>query len=278
MFQQWHPSTAELAAMIILAILPLTIPVSVPWRCAIWSVAWLLFLHLLIWQLKVIVAWPWPVRISLAVGLTGLLVACTYVPIQTIWQEEKAAALSGELDTPPSNVKFDDSDVKFQIGAASDGTIINWTGGNHPIFNIVGSKLSIRREHGKLLLSIEVRERGSGAVVVSITDNKWTVSSAQNVSWDHNYMRNALEVKDGRGRIVLQVVLMPDTVRIQGEWWHEDGNGGRVLLPYPYDPVKTGPVFILMSPIFHPDEPSIEPIFKYPSKEHWGEFVDWFQP
>jgi len=221
---------------------------------------------------------PIVVKTSLAVGLSAFLVAGVYSPVFTMWREEKAAALTGELEAPPSNAIFADSDVKLQIGAASNGSIFTWTGGNGPIFNIVGDKLSIHREHGKLLLSVDVREYGSGAVVVSITDNKWRVSSAQNVSWDHNYTRNAFEVKDGRGRVVLQVVLMPETVRFQGEWWHEDGKGGRILRRYPYDAVRTGPMFVIMSSTNHPDEPGIEPIFKYPSKEHWGEFVDWFRP
>jgi hypothetical protein len=279
MFQEWHPSSAEIAAMIILAIFPLTIPVSILWRCAIWSVAWGLLLHLFIWQWKVAALWPSPVKISLAIGLTGLLVACTYVPIFKIWREEKAAALSGELEPSCSTAKFDDSDVKVQIGTGPNGTIISWIGGKKEIFSIVGDKLLIRRENGKLLLTVDVRERGTGAVIVSITDNKWTVSSAQNVSWDHNYTDNALEVKDGRGRIVLQVVLMPGIVHIQGEWWHEDGSGGRVVQPYPFGSIKgVGSAFVIMTPLYHPDEPSIEPIFKYPSREHWGEYADWFKP
>jgi hypothetical protein len=103
-------------------------------------------------------------------------------------------------------------------------------------------------------------------------DNHWTVSKSQSAVWDKNYTSNALEVKDGRGRVVLQVIMLPDRVQIQGEWWHEDGNGGRIVRPFPSDPVKTGPVFVMMTPLFHTDEPHIEPIVKYPSKNHFGEF------
>jgi hypothetical protein len=101
------------------------------------------------------------------------------------------------------------------------------------------------------------------------------VNSSETVVWDKNYTKNALEVKDRRGRIALQVLLFADAVRVQGEWWTEDHNGARILRPYPFDRVKTGPVFVMMSPYLHPDEPHIEPIFKYPSKEYWGEFVEW---
>jgi hypothetical protein len=136
--------------------------------------------------------------------------------------------------------QFDGLDLRFEIGATSDSAMLSWTGDNQPIMNIVGSKPSIRRVAGRLLLSTQVRDR-SGAMVVDITDNRWKVSSAQNVSWDKNYTRNALEAKDGRGRVVLQVVLMPESVRFQGEWWPEDGNGGRVMRPFPIRPGEDQP-------------------------------------
>jgi hypothetical protein len=130
MFQGRHPST-EIPVMVILAILPLTIPVSILWRCAIWIVAWGLLLHLAIWQLKFTAVWPMPVKMALSIGVSGLLVAATYVPIRNAWREERAAALSGELEPPSSKILFEDSDVQFQIGLEGDAsslTVLTTTG------------------------------------------------------------------------------------------------------------------------------------------------------
>src|SRR6266850_689260 len=258
-------STAEAYSGLAIAIIAVVFPVTWWLKIVLMMVVGGLAIDIAFRHPKTI-EFHWLKKLGISVLGIGILSAISYLPIHKQYVEDSAAALSGELEAPPSDVNFNDSDVKFLIGAGLDGTKISWTGGKGPIFTIAGSKLLIRRENGKLLLSVDVRERGSGAVVVNITDNRWTISSAQNVSWDHNYTRNALEVKDGRGRVVLQVVLMPESVRFQGEWWHEDGNGGRVVRPYPYDPVKTGPVFVIMTPVYHPDVPTIEPIFKYPSK------------
>jgi hypothetical protein len=183
--------------------------------------------------------------------------------------------MTGYLEAPGSDSA--DSDPNIQFGPESDATKFRWAGPkDEPQLKILGDRFFVRMENGKLLLTTRVRDR-NGAIVVDIVDNKWTISSAQNVSWDKNYLKNALEVKDGRGRVVLQLLLLTDVVRVQGEWWTEDGNGARVLRPYPFDRIRTGPVVVEMTPKFHPDDPHIEPIFKYPSKEYWGEFVDWFK-
>jgi hypothetical protein len=243
----------------------------------LWIVSWGIILHFAHSFVPGVLILPVVVRVSLAVGASAFLVAGLYNPIFRLWREEKAQAFSGELDAPVDEDRPDGSSFLIQIGATNDGGTLSWNGGStKPIFDVVGSKMTARREGGKLLLSVDVRQRATGAVILSIVDNKWTVSSAQNVVWDKNYTRNALEVKDGRGRVVFQVILAADRIHIQGEWWHEDGSGGRVVRPFPYHRGEQDAEFILMTPKYFPDESAIEPIFKYPSKEYWGEFVDWF--
>jgi hypothetical protein len=273
MATSWHPTMAEIIFAVLLVIIPWSFSeIPLIWKCIMWMLAWGMILHLAFSFVPIAVRMPIVVKIALSVGMTGFLVAGSYSGILRAWHEEKAAATEGDLTAPSDGKTYSDNDVKFQIGPLSNGTVFNWTGPrNGSIFTIVGSKLSLRRERGKLLLSTEVRDRSAGIVVVSIVDNHWTVSKSQSVVWDKNYTSNTLEVKDGRGRVVLQVIMLPDRVQIQGEWWHEDGNGGRIVRPFPFDSVKTGPVFVIMTPLFQTDEPRIEPIFKYPSKDRFGE-------
>lgn len=273
-----HSKTTEIVFALLLAIIPWSFSdVPVVWKCLMWVVAWILLLHLGFTTFAALSRLPAVNKLLLSLGLTGFLVAGSYSLILRMWHEEQAAVRSGTLEAPASVPRFPDSQVQFQIGTDADGTRFNWTGGSGPIMDLVGDKLSIRRESGKLLLTTQVRDQ-QGKIVVQITDNKWQVSPESSICWDKNYTRNALEVKDGRGRVVLQVILLPESVRIQGEWWHENGNGARILRPFPYDRVKTGPTFIVMTKLYHPDDPAIEPLFQYPSKEHWGVYADWVIP
>jgi hypothetical protein len=160
-----------------------------------------------------------------------------------------------------------------QFGPTADGmkARLDLPNGS-PLLSVWGDQLMIRKENGKILVTTHVRDQ-SGAVVVEITDNKWQVSPLANVCWDKNYTTNALEVRDRRERIVFQIILFPNIVRIQGEWWTEDKRGLRLVRPYPFDHVRTGPVWVTLSPeTLSGYGPQIEPIFQYPSKEHWGEF------
>lgn len=245
------------------------------WAAIAWFIA-LVFLVDWIGNFECFVGKAGWVRRFVQSGMLLLVTLSLWQPISTVWREQQAAALTGVLKAPTSGQQFDDSDVTLQIGPEADSTRFKWTGPkDRMLWTAVGDKISVRRNNGKLLLTTRVRDL-NGAIIVDVVDNKWTVSSAENVSWDKNYSANALEVKDRRGRVVFQVVLMPDAVRIQGEWWTEFGNGARIMRPFPFDRVKTGPIFVMMTALYHPDTPAIEPIFKYPSKEHFGEFVDWF--
>jgi hypothetical protein len=88
-------------------------------------------------------------------------------------------------------------------------------------------------------------------LIVEITDNRWRVSPEKANCWDKNYTKDSLEVKDGRGRVVLQVRLFPDRVQFQVEWPQV---GGGVV----WDNKSS-------------KETGIVPRFKYPSEDYWGE-------
>jgi hypothetical protein len=78
------------------------------------------------------------------------------------------------------------------------------------------------------------------------------IESLGHPPWDKNYTDDSLEVKDGRGRVVLQVRMLPDRVEFQAEY--PDGDTG------------------LLEDGFYSKEDGITPMFKYPSSDYWRDF------
>jgi hypothetical protein len=76
---------------------------------------------------------------------------------------------------------------------------------------------------------------------------------------------------------VFQVRLFSDRAEVQAEWWNRDGNGVRLVQAkdHPDSPEsdKKGFKIFIMNSVFHPDDPAIQPIFKYPSKKYFGELT-----
>jgi hypothetical protein len=131
---------------------------------------------------------------------------------------------------------------------------------------IDGSGLTIERIGEKLKVSTRLRN-SNGDLVAEIIRNEWKVSP---VAWDRNYTDDALEVKDSRGKIVLQVKVLPDRIQLQGEWWNTLGQGFK-LAKCVHPDGEHAACEVLMTPTYHPDEPIIEPMFEYPSELHFGE-------
>jgi len=255
---------AEIVVTAIFAILPVLPFVPVVWKVILSLLAWGGFWHLMSKEVeysKVLQKQVFFERVGLVTLWIGIVLWTTTV---TAWKSEQASIMTGELEVGPSNDL--NSKPLVQVGPEADGTkwIIGVPNGD-PWITIWGDELLVRKDNGKILITTHVRDRNGSSVVVDIVDNKWTVSSLQNISWDKNYTNNALEVKDGRDRVVFQVVLLPDVVRVQGEWWTEDKRGLRLVRPYPFDRVRTGPVFVEMNGGTYKFEFPIEPIFKYPS-------------
>ncbi len=200
------------------------------------------------------------------------MVAGAYFPVRALWREEKAAALTGILRPDRTDTSKHD-DIIFQIGPNAKAWF-TWEGPrNTPQFAYLGSHVQFdRNEVGELIVNTVVRDH-DGNLIVEIVDNEWRVSSA---AWEKNHTDTALEVKDGRGRVVFQVRLFSDRAEFQAEWWDSDGRGARIVQqkdrPDSPESDKKGFVIVVMTPVFHPDEPAIQPIFRYPSRKYFGQF------
>lgn len=136
-----------------------------------------------------------------------------------------------------------------------------------PLFDYGGDKLIIGLDaRGRVLVSVVVRDQ-VGNVVAELVQNEWKVNPAG--SWDRNYSNNALEVRDPRGDVVLQVRLVENRAHLQAKLFNREGNGFVVRAAGPGE--GSGGI-LAFSPAAERDRLTIPPLFRYPSELHLGEF------
>ena len=133
------------------------------------------------------------------------------------------------------------------------------------------SKFKVESIDGKIKFSTKITD-ANGDLIAEIIRNEWKVSAIGR-AWDHNYSDDALEVKDSKGRVVLQVRAMPDRIQIQGAWYidMEPPNGIRRAIIWK-DKTQSGAQIVFV-PRDAENIPSIPPIFKYPGDKHLGELA-----
>jgi len=205
--------------------------------------------------------------IAMIVAALVSIYACT--PVMDIWREEMAGALTGRFKPPHGHPS---DSVKFQFGPHAVGPY-TWGGSKDaPLISGLGSYIQFgRNSSGDLVANTTIRDR-DGHLLVEVINNEWRVANA---AWEKNYTDNALEVKDGDGRVVFQLFLLADRAEIQAEWWDRDGNGFRIVevkdKPDSQESEKMGWVMVKMTRAYHPDDPAIQPMFKYPSKKYFGQ-------
>jgi len=157
---------------------------------------------------------------------------------------------------------------KLEIG--DSGAVLMYAGPQgSPLFRFAeDSALTVELENSEVKVSTIIRDR-TGRIVAELTRNEWKVNPLN--TWDRNYSKNALEVKDPTGDIVLQVILVDDRVRFQAKLYDSTGRGigiGKVRGPEGW-----GGGIELTGPS-HPNlQLKIPPIFNYPSDLHLGELA-----
>jgi len=204
--------------------------------------------------------------IQAAIIVVGLVIGgFVFYPV---WRAEQAAALEGDL--LGAEMVFTDGAKRgfpmVQIGRGT--TFVMTPDGVSDIFPFFKDS-GVRIETGKMgpLLTTIIRDR-NGNLVAEIRRNHWKVY-AQYCA-DKNYTKDALEIQDSAGHVVLQSKILPMTIQIQGEWWDTQGGGVRMVeLPDP----RMGSQVLPMNRQNQHTEALIEPMFEYPSKDHWGEPV-----
>lgn len=157
---------------------------------------------------------------------------------------------------------------KLELG--DSGSILVWAGPHgKPMFKLFeDNSLTIATRRGRVSVSTLIRDP-DGSVVAELVNNEWRVNPHE--SFDRNYTKDALEVKDHGGNIILQVRMLEDRARFQGKFYDSSGRG--VALGSEGGPHNKHGVIQVSGPN-HPLDFSIEPIFKYPSDTHLGELIE----
>lgn len=162
--------------------------------------------------------------------------------------------------------------VKLQIGNSS----VFFTGaGLKDIGSVLETdQFSLRVANDQILVSTKIRDE-NGKEIAEIIDNEWKVAPSP-MSFEKNFSRDALEVKNAEGDVVLQIRLSGNIVQIQGIWWKDLGfNGIRrmVVRGCGHGVCDSGAQLTFCQPK-GPLCATIKPMFKYPSGNHPGELAD----
>ena len=239
-------------------VVPLVAGLPIFWRWLIWFTSFPVF----IFCMQILVPYfhrsvSSKQRVMNTLALTCLFVLGFWSTAHAQWRQEKATATSGDLVANDDGKDHSSDFPAYQIGPG--GATFQWKGASDTPMIGFYDKIQIRMVNARLFFSTTVRD-DNGNLIAEIDSNHWKVYS---ISSDHNYTDDTLEVKDARGRVVLQVRLFPNVVQLQEEW------GGRAM---------TGPlgVTIPAGGLFqtgkHTDKEGIVPLFKYPSDLYWGEY------
>lgn len=130
------------------------------------------------------------------------------------------------------------------------------------------SQFTVESIGGKIKVSTQISD-GDGNLIAEIVRNEWRVSPSR--AWDRNYSDDALEVRDSRGLVVLQVRALADRIQLQGAWWVDLGFNGWAQVFFLKDPNSKDAQFVFVPKNGKSSPPSIVPIFEYPSELHLGE-------
>lgn len=155
-------------------------------------------------------------------------------------------------------IEIGDSGTKFYYGGPEGGSLFLFA---------KDYGLKVETVDGVVKVSTAVRDE-SGKNVAEIIRNEWKVSPPPN-TWDRNYNNNSLEVKDGRGDIVLQVSVLSDRVRVQGKWRTGKFSG----MSFVKSPAGDGALMDILGRGRSEFSTNIKPMFKYPSSLHLGELA-----
>jgi len=246
---------------------------------------------LITWFIKAV---PLKFKIGITVLILIALIGQLFI-VRSEQQRQQAAKYSGVLRGPALTILSPIKDIYPKLKLGDSNTFFSWQGdqGQSLLSMVEGNELVISIEKGRLKLSTQIRDT-HGELVAEIIGNEWKLRK-ENL-WERNYDKNALEVRDAKGDVVLQVVLKEDYVQFAAKMYGRDGAGfgigsatftqedirrheeGSLKIVAAADgpkEVKIGDVtgVLEVRPPGHPLELVIEPIFRYPSELHLGERV-----
>jgi hypothetical protein len=118
----------------------------------------------------------------------------------------------------------------------------------------------------QLEVSMLIRD-SKGYVVASIERNEWKVAPPPKI-FDRNFSKDILEIINDKGQVVLQVRALKNAIQLNGIFYGANGYGMAV---YPVHKESVKIRMVMLGPDSNPDI-RMDPIFRYPSELHLGEF------
>lgn len=197
-------------------------------------------------------------------SLTALLIfSAYYFNDRNSNLEEAMKAREGVLSSSsPLPVEFN---VLEKMTLLVGNTTTGMTNVRHPIGFADGESLSVKKLDNQIAVSLKIYNY-KGQQIAELVDNEWVINSDRSIVWDRNYTKNALEIVNNKHDVIFQIVVLKNVVKIQTKLYDKFGN-----LYVLYENEKgSGSISIGGKE----DEYKIKPIFKYPSKEYFGEFID----
>ena len=175
--------------------------------------------------------------------------------------------------TPSRRLLFSTRGVerpRLEIG--DSGAVFIWAGPKgQPLFKFFDDvHLTVELIRGRVMVSTKITDE-RGNIIAEIIRNEWRAPPPH--AWDRNYSSDAIEVKNARGAIVLQVKALHDRIQLQGEWWRDPINGVRLVANPPGD-VAGGSMIQFGRNNRPPRPPEIRPLFVYPSETNLGRMVE----
>jgi hypothetical protein len=208
---------------------------------------------------------PTPAWVTATAAL--LLVLSAFIQLRVAISERRAKASSAQTGVLKSRQTLlapkQATLPKLEIG--DSGAIFAFSGPQgQPLFKFFDdSHLTVELEDGQLKVSTVIRDQ-TGKVVAELAKNEWKVNSA--TAYDRNYSKDALEVRDATGEVVMQVRFVGDRVQFQGRFFDKTGRGVTIAK------VK-GPDGKMGGAMDFSAQLRITPIFRYPGERHLGEFA-----
>ncbi len=206
------------------------------------------------------------------IGLGGLVAliggfGTWYFGNQIDNEKEAKAAQTGKLTASrtKTEVLFSNETSKYPIlEIGNSGSMLVQAGEpGTPILIIGGNELLITKVNQQVKVSVKLFDQ-KGNLLAELIDNEWGIN--KNHIYDRNYSVDALEVRDSRGKVILQVKVLADRIQLQGIFWAANGFGFAIW-------VENGMALMRhLKPNGHYNH-VIQPMFKYPSDMHLGEQV-----
>lgn len=191
---------------------------------------------------------------------------------QKVAEQTARKANVGRLETERKLILSSNQQVYPKLEFGDSSSILVYTGPQGgPFFEIAeDNNIIIEIEDDQVKISTKIIN-SEGKIVAEIVKNEWKVNPSN--SWDRNYSKNALEVKAPSGDILLQVKLVEDRVQFQAKLHDATGRGIAFVKCLGPDG-KWGGCMEFTGPNNPELSLKIQPIFKYPSELHLGEFVN----